>query len=84
MLPPQAPADRPMRRCTNRRTVVRHRMEPTMKLLITALALAALIAATQSAAAAPGDRRDVGQPGQGYDGTYQGYPLSDWYRTDGW
>ncbi len=55
-----------------------------MKLLITALALAALIAATQSAAAAPGDRRDVGQPGQGYDGTYQGYPLSDWYRTDGW
>jgi hypothetical protein len=26
----------------------------------------------------------VGQPGQGYDGTYQGYPLSDWYRTDGW
>ena len=59
-------------------------MEPTMKLFITALALAALIAATQSAAAAPGDRRDVGQPGQGYDGTYQGYPLSDWYRTDGW
>ncbi|MBV8321252.1 MAG: hypothetical protein JO049_11330 [Hyphomicrobiales bacterium] len=55
-----------------------------MKLLITALALATLIAATQSAAAAPGDRRDVGQPGQGYDGTYQGYPLSDWYRTDGW
>jgi hypothetical protein len=26
----------------------------------------------------------VGQPGQGYDGTYNGYPLSDWYRTDGW
>jgi hypothetical protein len=26
----------------------------------------------------------VGQPGQGYDGTYRGYPLSDWYRTDGW
>ena len=55
-----------------------------MKLLIAALALAVLIAATQSATAAPGDRRDVGQPGQGYDGTYQGYPLSDWYRTDGW
>jgi hypothetical protein len=55
-----------------------------MKLLIAALALAALIATTQSAAAAPGDRRDVGQPGQGYDGTYNGYPLSDWYRTDGW
>ena len=73
-----------MRCCTNRRTVVRHRMGRTMKLLITALALAALIAATQSAAAAPGDRRDVGQPGQGYDGTYNGYPLSDWYRTDGW
>jgi len=73
-----------MRCCTNRRTVVRRRMERTMKLLITALALAALIATTQSAAAAPGDRRDVGQPGQGYDGTYNGYPLSDWYRTDGW
>ena len=55
-----------------------------MKTLITALALAALIAATQSAAAEPGDRRDIGQPGQGYEGTYLGYPLSDWYRTDGW
>ena len=53
-------------------------MGRTMKWLITALALAALIATTQSAAAAPGDRRDVGQPGQGYDGTYNGYPLSDW------
>jgi hypothetical protein len=63
-------------------------MERTMKTLITALALAALIATTQSAAAEPGDRRDIGQPGQGpgqgYEGTYQGYPLSDWYRTDGW
>src|SRR5262249_54219756 len=73
-----------MRCCTNRRTMVRHRMERTMKTLITVLALAALIAATQSAAAEPGDRRDIGQPGEGYQGTYQGYPLSDWYRTDGW
>jgi hypothetical protein len=73
-----------MRCCTNRRTMVRHRMERTMKTLITALALAALIATTQSAAAESGDRRDIGQPGQGYEGTYQGYPLSDWYRTDGW
>jgi len=81
---PQAPARRPMRCCTNRRTMVRHRMERTMKTLITVLALAALIAATQSAAAEPGDRRDIGQPGEGYQGTYQGYPLSDWYRTDGW
>src|SRR5215469_9711127 len=72
-----------MRCCTNRRTVVRHRMGRTMKLLIAALALAALIAATQSAAAASGDRRDVGQPGQGYDGTYNGYPLSEPRRRRG-
>ena len=45
-----------------------------MRLFITALALAALIAATQSAAAAPGDRRDVGQPGQGYDARIRATP----------
>jgi hypothetical protein len=55
-----------------------------MKTLIAVLALATLIAATQSAAAAPDDRRGPGQSGQGYEGTYQGYPLSDWYRTDSW
>jgi hypothetical protein len=59
-------------------------MEAIMKTLIAVLALATLIAATQSAAAAPGDRRGPGQSGQGYEGSYQGYPLSDWYRTDSW
>jgi hypothetical protein len=43
-----------------------------MKTLFTALALATLIAApafTKSAVAAR---------------AYRGYPLEDWYRTDGW
>ena len=50
-----------------------------MKTLIAVLALATLIATTTvivSANAAPNDRREVG--------TYQGYPLSEWYRGDGW
>jgi len=55
-----------------------------MKTLITALALATLISATHSAVAAPRDRRDAGQSGQNSAGTYQGYPLSEWYRTYGW
>ena len=46
---PQALADRPMRCCTNRRTMVRQQKGTTMKTLITALALAA---ATQSPALA--------------------------------
>jgi len=45
---PQALADRPMRCCTNRRTMVRQQKGTTMKTLIAALTLAALIAATQS------------------------------------
>jgi hypothetical protein len=49
---PQALADRPMRCCTNRRTMVRQQKGTTMKTLITALALAALIAATQTPALA--------------------------------
>jgi hypothetical protein len=49
---PQALADRPMRCCTNRRTMVRQQKGTTMKTLITALVLAALIAATQSPALA--------------------------------
>src|SRR5215472_11391752 len=48
----QALADRLMRCCTNRRTMVRQQKGTTMKTLITALALAALIAATQSPALA--------------------------------
>ena len=55
-----------------------------MKTLITALALATLISATQSVAAAPRERRNAGQSGQNSAGTYKGYPLSQWYRTDGW
>jgi hypothetical protein len=50
-----------------------------MKTLISVLALATLIATPAfivSANAAPNDRREVG--------TYQGYPLSEWYRGDGW
>src|SRR5262249_17497916 len=54
-----------------------------MKTLITALALAALIATTQSAAAAPGDRRDIGQPGPAYERTPQGYPSRYGSRTGG-
>jgi hypothetical protein len=56
-----------------------------MKTLFTALALATLIAApafTQSAAAARA--RDASQWEQNYNGYYRGYPLEDWYRTDGW
>jgi len=57
-----------------------------MKRLITALTLATLIAApafVQSAnAAPPSDRRD--SAGQNYRGTFQGYPLTEWYRADSW
>jgi hypothetical protein len=57
-----------------------------MKTLITALTLAILIAApafVQSAnAAPPSDRRDCA--GQSYCGTFQGYPLTEWYRPDSW
>jgi hypothetical protein len=55
-----------------------------MKTLFTALALATLIAApafTKSAAAARA--RDASQWEQNYNGYYRGYPLEDWYRTDG-
>jgi hypothetical protein len=38
----------------------------------------------KAVAAAPRDRRDAGQSGQNSAGTYKGYPLSEWYRTDGW
>ena len=56
-----------------------------MKTLSTALALATLIAApafTKSAVAARA--RDASQWEQNYNGYYRGYPLEDWYRTDGW
>jgi hypothetical protein len=53
-----------------------------MKTLITTLTFATLILAPafiQSASAAPqGSYRTI------YEGTYGGYPLSDWYRPDGY
>jgi len=54
-----------------------------MKTLITALTLATLVIAPAllgSAQAAPRSER----AGQTSGGTYHGYPLSDWYRDDGW
>jgi hypothetical protein len=57
-----------------------------MKTLITALTFLTLIAApafVPSAHAAP--RSDRGATtGQASGSTYQGYPLSEWYRTDSW
>jgi hypothetical protein len=55
-----------------------------MKSIVTVLVLATLAALTQSAAAAPYERRDAGQIDQSYNGTYQGAPLREWYRPDGW
>ena len=57
-----------------------------MKTLITALALATLIiapASIQSATAAP-PNEGWDQSTQGPGGTYGGYPLREWYRTDNW
>ena len=56
-----------------------------MKTLITALALATLIIAPafiQSATAAPNEGWE--QSTQSPGGTYGGYPLREWYRTDKW
>ena len=60
-----------------------------MKTLITALTFATLIVApalVQQANAATRDQDDYqgGYAGQNSGGTYQGYPLKDWYRPDGW
>jgi hypothetical protein len=59
-----------------------------MKMLTIALTLAALVAtlafAQSASAAPPNDRRDTAQPVQSYDGTYAGYPLSEWYRSNSW
>ena len=59
-----------------------------MKTLITALALATLIAVpafTQSAAAAPKARRDAGQSGQNYNDSYYngGYYNGGYYNHNG-
>jgi hypothetical protein len=62
-----------------------------MKTLITALALATLIAVpafTQSAAAASKARRDSDGSWQCYPycngGTYEGRPVREWMKPDGW
>jgi hypothetical protein len=57
-----------------------------MKTLIAALTLVTLIIAPAllaSAHAAPRSARGDAAA-QNWGGTYQGYPLSEWYRTDGW
>jgi hypothetical protein len=55
-----------------------------MRTLITAFTFAAVIGAFVPAAnAAP--RSDQSEAaGQSSGGTYQGYPLRDWYRPDSW
>src|SRR6516162_751048 len=35
-------------------------------------------------AAASNGGRGANQSGQNYNGYYRGYPLEEWYRTDGW
>ncbi len=55
-----------------------------MKMLITALTSAALFAIpafVQSANAAPPSDRPASA---GQNGSFQGYPLTEWYREDGW
>ena len=55
-----------------------------METLLTALTWAALFAIpafVQSANAAPPSDLPAGA---GQDGSFQGYPLSDWYRQDRW
>jgi len=55
-----------------------------MKTLIAALTVLTLIAAQAPAAqAAPRHARGNAAAAE-QSGTYHGYPLSDWYRTDGW
>ena len=57
----------------------------TLTIVLTLAAFAAAPAFAQTAGAAPpNDRRDTAQPVQSYDGTYAGYPLSEWYRSNSW
>ena len=57
-----------------------------MKTLIAALTLAILVIApvafVSAQAAARTERGNAA--GENAGGTYRGYPLSEWYRTDGW
>ena len=57
-----------------------------MKTLIAALTFAIFVFASVSLASAhAAPRTERGNAaGENAGGTYQGYPLSEWYRTDGW
>ena len=62
-------------------------METYYENALAALILATLIsgpAFTQTTAAASNGGRGANQSGQNYNGYYRGYPLEEWYRTDGW
>src|SRR5262249_36760648 len=56
----------------------------TMKTFISALALTMLRSSTQLVAAATRQRRDAPKSRQSSEPSYKGYPLSQWYSTDGW
>ena len=57
-----------------------------MKTVIAALTVLTLVAAQASAAQAARRhaRGNAAAPAAEQSGTYHGYPLSDWYRTDSW
>jgi opacity protein-like surface antigen len=50
-----------------------------MKTIVTALVLAAALAAPALA-----QRSQTQQGAQPYSGSYQSYPSSEWYRPDSW
>ena len=56
------------------------RKEKHMKTLLATVILAMAIASPALAQRAPSGA----QQGYQQNGTYNGYPLSEWYRTDGW
>jgi hypothetical protein len=73
-----------MHEIDGRWSIRRDVMKILVAALVSALALATLIAAP-AIAAAPYDRGDSAQSSQSSNGgTYKGYPLSDWYRPDGY
>ena len=55
-----------------------------MKTLIAALTVLTLVAGQASAAQAAPRHARGNAPAAEQSGTYHGYPLSDWYRTDTW
>ena len=56
------------------------REEKNMKTLLATVIIAMAIASPALAQRAPSGA----QQGYQQNGTYNGYPLSEWYRTDGW